>query len=132
MELEIKRSHLSSILDMAGRSEVEVCGFLFGKREKDSITVEEVCFVGNRLKSPVAFEMEPMEMVEAMEEAEKRGLEVVGIFHSHLKCPPRPSGRDLRGMELWPVVWFIVDNEGNYGAYLPEGGRVREVEVRVL
>ncbi|WP_048147967.1 M67 family metallopeptidase [Palaeococcus ferrophilus] len=132
MELKIKRPHLSAILEVAGRSEVEVCGFLFGKREGDNIAVEEVRFVGNRLNSPAAFEMEPVEMVEAIEGAEKKGLEVVGIFHSHLKCPPRPSGRDLKGMELWPVVWLIVDNEGNYGAYLPEGGKVREVRVRVI
>ena len=78
------------------------------------------------------FEMEPLKMVEAIDEAEERGLEVVGIFHSHLKCPPRPSGRDLRGMELWPVVWLIVDEKGDYGAYVLREGRVEKVSAKVV
>lgn len=130
--LSIPAELLSEILTVAARSGVEICGFLFGRREEETFRVEEVRFIRNRLNSPTEFEMEPLEMVEAIEEAEEKGLEVVGIFHSHLKCPPRPSGRDLRGMELWPVVWLIVDGKGNYGAYVLKDGRVEEIPVKAV
>jgi len=130
--LTIRQGELSRIINVARKSGVEICGFLFGGREGDAFTVKEIRFVQNRLNSPTAFEMEPLEMVKAIDDAEERGLEVVGIFHSHLKCPPRPSGRDLEGMELWPVVWLIVDDKGNHGAFVLEGEKVREVEVEVV
>ena len=128
MRLLIRQEDLGLIIERARASKEEVCGFLFGVAGEE-VEVREVRFVRNRLASPVAFEMGPLEMVEALNEAEEKGLEVVGIFHSHLKCPPRPSGRDLRGMELWPVAWLIVDEKGNYGAYVLREGKVEEVEV---
>ncbi|AFL95761.1 hypothetical protein containing JAB1/MPN domain [Thermococcus cleftensis] len=128
----IRQGDLSLIIKTAEKSEVEICGFLFGKREGENASVEIVSFITNRLDSPNAFEMEPLEMVRAIDDAEARGLQVVGIFHSHLKCPPRPSGHDLKGMNLWPVVWLIVDDRGNYGAYVLEGDKIREVEVKLV
>ncbi|WP_297508634.1 M67 family metallopeptidase [Thermococcus sp.] len=130
MRLIIRQEDLGMVIERARTSKEEICGFLFGVAGED-VEVREVRFVRNRLASPVAFEMEPVEMVEALDEAEEKGLEVVGIFHSHLKCPPRPSGRDLKGMELWPVVWLIVDERGNYGAYVLREGKVEEVEVSI-
>ncbi|ASA77921.1 M67 family metallopeptidase [Thermococcus sp. 5-4] len=132
MMMVIRREDLKRIIKAAENSRIEICGMLFGRRNGERIEVEEVRFVPNRLNSPTAFEMEPVEMVNAIDRAEERGLEVVGIFHSHLKCPPRPSGRDLRGMRLWQVVWLIVDEKGNYGAFVLEGDKIREVWVEVV
>ncbi|NJE85670.1 M67 family peptidase [Thermococcus sp. CX2] len=129
MMLTIRQEDLKQIIKAAKGSEVEVCGLLFGKRAGDKILVEEVRFITNRLNSPTAFELEPLEMVRAIDEAEERGLEVVGIFHSHVDCPPRPSGRDLAGMRLWQVVWLIVDERGRYGAWVLREGNVEEVSV---
>lgn len=129
MQLMIRQDDLKVIIKAAEESEVEVCGFLFGMREGDTSRVEGVRFVTNRLNSPMEFEMEPLEMAEAIGEAEKKGLEIVGIFHSHMKCPPRPSERDLEGMKAWPVVWLIVDGKGRYRAYVLKNGKVEEVEV---
>ncbi|WP_258083935.1 M67 family metallopeptidase [Thermococcus thermotolerans] len=131
MRLIIRQDDLKAIIKMAERSTVEVCGFLFGRRKGENFIVEEVRFVPNRLNSPTAFEMEPVEMVNVIDEAEERGLEVVGIFHSHLKCPPVPSGRDLKGMRLWSVAWLIVDERGNYGAYVLKNEEIRELEVEI-
>ncbi len=128
MQIVVRGSDLYKIITLTKEFGVEICGFLFGTREGENLIVEEVRFIPNRLSGD-AFEMEPLEMVRAIDDAEKRGLEVVGIFHSHLKCPPRPSGRDLKGMRLWPVVWLIVDEKGNYGAFVLEGDKIREVEV---
>ncbi|NJD99727.1 M67 family peptidase [Thermococcus sp. LS1] len=132
MKLTIRQGNLKQIIETARKSEIEICGFLFGRKEQEEAIVEEIRFITNRLNSSTGFEMEPLEMVQAIDEAEERGLEVVGIFHSHLKCPPRPSGHDLPGMRLWPVVWLIVDDNGNYRAFVLEGEKVREVPVEIV
>ena len=97
--------------------------------EGEAFSVQEARFITNRLNSPTEFEMEPIEMAEAIDEAEEKGLEVVGIFHSHLKCPPRPSGRDLKGMELWPVVWLIVTPKGEMMAWILSDTGIERVTV---
>lgn len=124
--LKIAAHHLAAIVKAAGKRDIEVCGFLFGHGGE----VEEIAFVTNRLNSRSAFEMEPVEMVKVLEEAERNGLEVVGIFHSHVGCPPEPSERDLRGMERWPVVWLIV-GKGEYRAWRLGDGGLEEVTVVV-
>ena len=127
--LSIPRGILEEMVKAARSSEIEVCGLLLGRREDEAFSVQEARFITNRLNSPTEFEMEPVEMAEAIDEAEEKGLEVVGIFHSHLKCPPRPSGRDLEGMELWPVVWLIVTPKGEMMAWILSDTGIKRVTV---
>ncbi|CAI1493256.1 Desampylase [Thermococcus nautili] len=129
MRLIIGREIIKMLIEMTKNANVEVCGFLLGRRDGEGVLVSEVRKVRNRLNSPSAFEMEPVEMVRVIDEAEERGLEVVGIFHSHLKCPPVPSERDLEGMRNWPVVWLIVTPEGEVRAWVLREGEVEEVEI---
>ncbi|CUX77663.1 Mov34/MPN/PAD-1 family protein [Thermococcus chitonophagus] len=126
--LVLPKSIIEEILKRASSSPVEICGFLLGRGNE----VSEVVFIKNRLDSPVEFEMEPEEMLRALEYAENRGLEILAIFHSHLSCLPTPSGKDLRGMNLWPVVWLIVNSSGKYKAWKLENGKVVEVEVKIV
>ncbi len=130
--LSIPLRILEEIVKAAEGSKIEVCGLLLGRREGEVFSVHEVRFITNRLNSPTEFEMEPLEMVEAIDDAEERDLEVVGIFHSHLKCPPRPSGRDLRGMELWPVVWLIVTPKGEMMAWILSDTGIERVTIEHL
>ncbi len=131
MMLVIRSEHLNEILKMARRSSVEICGILLGRKGNSDAFVEEIKFIKNRLNSEHAFEMEPIEMVQAMDEAEDKGLELIGIFHSH-PCKPIPSERDRKGMKNWPVVWLIVGNNGDYKAFVFDNGRILKVEVEVL
>ena len=38
----------------------------------------------------------------------------------------------MRGMRLWPVVWLIVGEKGNYGAFVLEKDKIREVGVEAV
>ncbi|WP_297516181.1 M67 family metallopeptidase [Thermococcus sp.] len=129
MRLIIGREIIKMLIKMAGSSKIEVCGFLLGRRDEEEFLVLEVKQVRNMLNSPSAFEMEPEEMVRALDEAEARGLEVVGIFHSHLKCPPLPSERDLEGMKNWRVPWLIVTPGGEVKGWILGEGGVEEVKI---
>jgi len=128
MKLVLGKEVIETLKTIARNSGIEVCGLLLGTREGETYRVLEVREIENRLKRPDAFEMEPLEMVKVLDEAERRGLEVVGIFHSHLNCPPVPSGRDLEGMKNWPVVWLIVTGDEARAWVLRDG--LEEVEVR--
>lgn len=46
--------------------------------------------------------IDPKDMLTAENEAERRSLEVIGIFHSHPDHPARPSAYDLS----WALPWY--------------------------
>jgi proteasome lid subunit RPN8/RPN11 len=46
--------------------------------------------------------IEPKEMLDAELEAERLGLEVIGVFHSHPDHPARPSEFDRE----WALPWY--------------------------
>ena len=39
--------------------------------------------------------------------AEEKGLDIVGIFHSHPKSLPSPSYTDMKFMKGNPIPWII-------------------------
>ena len=49
--------------------------------------------------------------------AEEKGLDVVGIFHSHPKSLPSPSNTDIKFMKGNPIPWIIYSgiNKGDEG-----------------
>ena len=131
MRVEIKLHHLEEILKKAKESKIEICGFLLGQKKGESVIIEEIAFAENKLNSPVEFEIDPLEIVKILDYADKKGLEPVGLFHSHL-CKPIPSGKDIKGMKNWRNIWLIVDNRGNYGAFvLNKDYKIKEVEILI-
>ncbi|AMQ19478.1 M67 family metallopeptidase [Thermococcus peptonophilus] len=131
MKLVMNEKDVHKIIELAKKSPIEVCGFLLGRKVGNTLTVEEARETRNRLNSPVEFEIDPLEIAEVLDEAEEKGLEIVGIFHSHLKCPPMPSGKDLKGMNLWRNVWLIVTPSGEFRAWTIENGELKELEVEI-
>ncbi|WP_297535712.1 M67 family metallopeptidase [Thermococcus sp.] len=88
------------VIERARKSKIEICGLLFGRKSQGEPLVEEVVGVPNSLGSEMGFRMEPTEAIRAIENAERKGLELVGIYHSHLRCPPLPSEKDAEGRVL--------------------------------
>lgn len=105
----------------------ESCAFLLGSGN-NTITVSEILPMKNADNSRVSFSIPPDEIFAAYQLAEKKGLDVIGIFHSH-PSTPSPSGTDQRFMEINPVVWVIFSTiENNFGAWI-FADRVRKVEI---
>lgn len=97
----------------------ESCAFLLGSSGNSSIS--EILLMKNADSSPFTFSIAPSQLLEAYDVAEKRGLQVVGIFHSH-PGKPLPSSTDKKYMEINPVTWLIYSTtEGTFGAYLSDG-----------
>ena len=89
----------------------ESCAILFGKVEDDHYTVKDIFLTKNIEDSPVNFTISNEELIKGYQEAEKRNLDVVGIFHSHPDSEAYPSSTDRKFMEINPVPWVIFSNK---------------------
>lgn len=111
---------------------VEACAILFGQLTEKETKVEKVVITKNRLGSNTRFEVDPEEVALAVIEAEKEGLELVGLFHSH-PAPAVPSVVDQKFMRLWPdAVWLILSTtSGIMKAYKLPDDEIKKVAIRV-
>ncbi|MEP0826284.1 MAG: M67 family metallopeptidase [Nitrososphaera sp.] len=112
----------------------ESCAFLLGESNATTTTtttVAEILPMRNVDESELSFSMEPQEVLHAYELAEKKGLQVIGIFHSH-PGKPSPSRTDEKFMEINPVVWLIYSTtEGRLKAYMYDSD-LSEVVIKVI
>lgn len=86
----------------------EGCGFLIGESDEAEIRVSEVRPATNtRDDSPHnRYLIEPEEFLRAIQDAETRGLDVVGFYHSHPDAPGVPSTFDRD--HAWPRYAYLV------------------------
>ena len=110
----------------------ESCAILFGRIENDHFTVKDVFLTKNIQDSPVNFSMSNEDLIKGYEEAEKRNLDVVGIFHSHPDSSAYPSLTDQKYMEINPVPWIIFSNKNQeFKAYVFDS-KIIPVDLTVL
>ena len=112
--LTISGTHLKELAAIAKSSlPNESCALLAGHaKEMESwmdINVLEILAARNADNSILSFSIDEMELIDLYERAEDRGLQVVGIFHSHPSTPV-PSSTDVEFMRINPVVWLIYSS----------------------
>ena len=129
--LRIKKEILDAILHEARRSEIEICGLLFGIVVKEGFNVLSHVLIRNIENSSISFKMDPKEMFNEIIKHRNKSMDVVGLFHSHMLSIV-PSVKDLYYMKLWNVPWLIVDRNGNFSAYLIEDNEVCLVKVLII
>ena len=69
-------------------------GFLLGKQSGDTITVADVVEIENVFEAEEQYHryaMTPLDWAKLEDEADERGLTLVGYFHSHPNAPAIPS-----------------------------------------
>ena len=93
----------------AGCMPNEACALLLGRTDdaRDAVIIEDILMMENAQGSPVRFAIPDDQLIQAYGMAERRRMEVVGVFHSHPGSPAVPSPTDERYMLLNPVVWLI-------------------------
>ena len=106
----------------------ESCAFLLGAND----TVVKILPMRNMDESPVTFSIEPAELLHAYNLAENKGMEVIGIFHSH-PARPWPSSTDMKFMEINPVIWLIYSTtESKLKAFVyNDDDIVKEIAIRI-
>ena len=104
----------------------ECCGALLGRANEVTRCVELI----NRASSPRdAFEASARDILAAEARAEREGLEVLGIYHSHVEAPAAPSERDTHAaVPGWCFVIISVASR-EVRAYRLSGAVLAEVRV---
>jgi len=110
MKLEIKSSDMRKIDAHALKAfPYECVGLLVGTTTKNVFDVKKVVKAKNMLPSPVAFEADPESVYGANKDAEERGLQLVGVYHSHPNMHSFVSSRDAEFMRHWRhLAWLIL------------------------
>lgn len=83
----------------------EGAGLLLGQAADGNKTVVDIMVLPNRWGSEEQYHrflLTPQDMLEGEKEAAKRGLDIIGIFHSHPDHVAEPSGFDRD----WALPWY--------------------------
>ena len=85
----------------------EACAILLGNTDEKTWETVEIFLTENIEKSEINFTVSNEQLLEGYKKAEEKGLDVVGIFHSHPKSVASPSSTDIKFMKANPVPWVI-------------------------
>jgi proteasome lid subunit RPN8/RPN11 len=103
--LEIPRSIFEAMLDHARReAPLECCGLLGGKPPR----VAKRYPLRNTEASPVRYNAEPRDLINAVVDLRRRDEEILAIYHSHPRHAPVPSQTDLRENHYGDVPRLII------------------------
>ena len=112
----------------------ESCAMLLGTHNDQQWNVKEVLLTRNSHNdSETSFIISPEELLEGHQLAEKKHLELVGIFHSHPNSAASPSDMDKKFMKInGDVPWIIFSGiNTDLRAFILEEDMVSEKEIKV-
>lgn len=97
----------------------------------DDGNVVEVYETSNSDSSPTGYTVPPEEHLAALEDAESRGWEIGGVFHSHPTGSARPSMIDVRSALERRWVYLVVGLRGRpeVRGWMIPGNGIREVDL---
>ena len=133
MVLVLKTAHYEEIVAHSKDVyPIEACGLLVGLERLDKRIVSEVRRASNVLDSPSRYQVDPEVELEVLMDAEKRSLELVGIYHSHPYWPASPSGVDESLASFKDVSYAIYSvSEDSFASYTWDGNRFEPEEVEI-
>jgi proteasome lid subunit RPN8/RPN11 len=103
----------------------ECCGAMLGRMEGGAKLVTEAVPMENAYAGEQGdrYELRPEDLLEADRQGRARGLDLIGIFHSHPDCDAYFSSTDLKNSCPWYsfVVLSIQDGKFNHAnSFLPD------------
>jgi proteasome lid subunit RPN8/RPN11 len=104
MALEIARVQVEAMIEHA-RQEFpnECCGLLAGRAGR-----VEMLFRGrNADQSPYTYRLDPREQLQFFKDMDARGLDLLGIYHSHTQSAAYPSRTDV-AQALYPDAAYLI------------------------
>lgn len=133
--LLILESHIHAMVQHCNSCLPEEASGLVGGRRVDGNALSEVIIpVVNVLHSPVRYRMESRGQIQALVELERRGLDLIGIFHSHPSGPAIPSPTDVAEFQYPGVLSIILSpSDQTVGwrqrAFIIDRGQYFEVQI---
>jgi len=123
--LEIDDDHYATLVAHA-RAEYpnEACALLAGRAG----SVERVYALPNAEASPTFYVVEPKAQLRAMTEMDDLGLDLVGIFHSHVATEAYPSRTDVE-LAAYPDAAYLILSLADEDAPVLRAFRIRDGQV---
>ena len=106
--------------DFEANKPYEACGVLIGTICDNIANVEKAVSITNVRRTYSSFELDPQQLYNAWNNADKSGKDVVGVYHTHPSFLATPSSWDRETMKDNPSVWLIAGTDG-IKAYVWDG-----------
>jgi proteasome lid subunit RPN8/RPN11 len=116
MTLELDATLQGRLRDWAGGGYPhECCGLLLGRAGEGVVRVEEVFQArnANAERRRDRYEIDPQDFLRADARSRERGLDIVGVWHTHPDHPARPSETDRE--RAWPGWSYLILSVGAEG-----------------
>lgn len=121
-EIKIFKRDLNTIRsELEAHKPYEACGVLIGTFDGSTALAEKALPITNSKRTVRSFELDPKEHYDAWNEAEKKGREIIGVYHTHPVSSAVPSLWDRETMQNDASVWLIAGADG-MRAYVWDNG----------
>ena len=134
-EILLNQKQIDSLIQHSEKAGVaESCAMLLGTHNEQQWNVKEVFLTRNAHNdSTTSFIISPEELLQGHQLAEKKHLELVGIFHSHPNSAASPSDMDKKFMKInGDVPWIIFSGiNTDLKAFTLEEDMDTEKEVKI-
>lgn len=108
----------------------EACGILAGNGEE----VFKVYKMSNIEKSPVSYEFDSREHINAIKNMRENNHKMLAIFHSHPSSPAYPSAKDMSLASYEDCIYVIVslsEKKPVVKGFLIREGVIKEIRISV-
>ena len=131
-EIILNQEQIDILIEHSTKSHPnESCAMLLGTHDDQQWNVKEVFLTNNMEKSETNFTISPEELLHGHQLAEKKQLELVGVFHSHPNSSAIPSDTDKKFMRNNPVPWIIHSVMNNDIAAFVLDTSVEEIPIKI-
>ena len=108
----------------------ECCGAMLGRVDGDRKTVTLAVPIENSYQGSqgARYEIKPEDLLAADREARARGMDLVGIFHSHPDCDAYFSETDLKNSCPWYSFVILSVKQGRFdhaNSFIPDLDQTR-------
>ena len=93
----------------------ECCGIMMGRADGPEITVAALIRAGNTRTDSAhnRYNISPQELIKAQREGRKKGLDIVGFYHSHPDHPAQWSVTDFAEAHWFGCAYVITAVDGD-------------------
>lgn len=108
----------------------ECCGIIAGQDGK----IVKIYPTSNEEKSPEKYRIPAREMFKANKDINSRGLDFIGVYHSHTHTEAYPSPTDV-SLAIWPEALYLIVSLAppapGLRAFTIVDGRISEVAIKI-
>ena len=137
-EILLNQKQVDALIQHSGKAGPdESCAMLLGTHNDRQWNVKEVLLTRNAHNdSETSFIIAPEELLQGHQLAEKKQLELVGIFHSHPSTTALPSNMDKKYMKVnGDIPWIIFSGiNTDLKAFILEENMedTKEIKIKVM